>query len=96
MKTNCRYHVDHLVKILDSARNNLNKKVCDSENNISRLPSLKEAFLYVSQDDKTSIPVGRTVLIAATSFQSVRAIVHMDKEFRAADHNWRAEKESHL
>ena len=92
MKTNWRYHVAHLMTIVDSARNNLNNQVCDSENNSSHLPSLKEALLYVGQDDKTSIPVGRTVPIAATSRQSVRAIVPMDKEVRAADHDWRAEK----
>ena len=84
----------HLVTILDSARNNIHNQVYDSENNLSYLPSLKEAFLYLGQDDKTSIPVGRTFSIAAISCQSVRAIVPMNKEVLAADHNWRAEKKS--
>ena len=78
----------HLVTILDSARNNIHNQVYDSENNSSYLPSLKKAFLYVGQNDKTSISVGRTVPIAATSPKSVRVFVLMDKEVRPADHDW--------
>ena len=49
-------------------------------------------FIYVGQDDITSIPVGRTFPIAASSHQSARDIIPMGKEVCIADHDWRAEK----
>lgn len=50
------------------------------------------ALGYYGQDDKASMPVGRSVPIAAVTQQSSRVIIPIGVQILASDHEWRAEK----
>ena len=69
-------------------------KVCLLQNASKKNDNILEphnALIYVGQDDKTKIPIGRKLPTAATSKQSVKAIVSTDTSASAADHDFTSE-----
>ena len=50
------------------------------------------ALKFTGQDDKTGIPVGRSVPVSATQHNTLRAIVSENTRVLAADHDWKSEK----
>ena len=60
----------------------------DDESITTCLPP-QHAIMCIGDDDKASVPVGRTVPVSATSKQSSRAIVK--ESSRASDHDWSCE-----
>ena len=60
--------------------------------NIKPLPSHSDVILYLGQDDKASVHVGRSVPISDVTQQSNRAIVGQYQIVITADHDWNDEK----
>ena len=51
-----------------------------------------DEIVYLGQDDKSSVPVGRSVPLTAVENKFSRGIVGQYQRVVAADHNWHAEK----
>ena len=63
--------------------------------NIEPLLPHSDVILYLVQDDKESVHVGRSVPLSAFTKQSVRAIVGQYQIVITADHDFNAEKAIH-
>ena len=83
------HHASHLFRIIVNALEMAKEK--DGVDIQPLLPH-SDAIVYLGQDDKSSVPVGRSVPIADIGKKSARGIVGQYQRVIAANQDWHAEK----
>ena len=92
MKKLWRYKASFMVRLLNMSRKEGDYMNSDDDDDHNTVLDPLHALLVVGQDDKTGIPVGRTLPIASTSRQRARGIVPEGTNVVAADHDFSCEK----